>query len=186
MTGLYEYKPADYGNQEMHPAMVRAQIKASKILTEVKSVKCKEGVHIIVKTADELSAGDETILDEIIAAYDDEDYQKDFVAKLINNEELPSDYLEKRLTVSSTASGLVITTTIDELDVDDETTVEADSSLEKSVLISLCYNGVDGFYIAAFEKTDGLYSLEDEEDNLAQDISEWTDEANGDTLSEVE
>ncbi len=186
MAELYEYEPSDYGKQEMRPSMLQSQVKASAILTEIVSVNCKAGVRTVVKMADKLSAKDETILDEIIAAYDAKVYQEYFVAKLAKADALPSDYLKKRLDLSSTASGLVVTTTVDALSVDDETTAVADTSLTKYVLVSLYYTELDGFYIVAFEKTDGEYSFEDEDGDLVQDISEWYVVANGDTLVEVE
>ena len=99
---------------------------------------------------------------------------------------LPKNYASD-LKVTCTASGLVISTTVEELGIDDETTIVADALNTKYVLMSLIYNQTtDTFSIQAFEKTTGSYApLEDDEILVQQDIREWSVVANGDTLVEV-
>lgn len=113
------------------------------------------------------------------------DLLKERTEARLKTEVIPKDYVAN-LAVTSAASGLVITTTISELQITDETTVEADTSLTKYVILSLIYSDADGFQIKAYEKTDGDYAPLDADEYLVQqDISEWYVVANGDTLVEV-
>jgi hypothetical protein len=184
----YPYVSADYNDKTMHVAMLLRLIEASAIVTAVSSITCKAGDegNCTVWMAEPLSTEDKAILDGIISDYDDAGWTLFQAEKMLRQQVLPVDFM-KEFTISSTANGLVITTTINELGIDDETIVVADSSLTKYVLISLCYSEGDGFHVEAFEKTDGIYDLLAEGDYLVQqDISEWSVVANGDTLVEVE
>ncbi len=181
----YSYTASDLSNQTVYVSLLQSLITASAIVTDVQHLYSKGGA-CDVWMVDALSAGDETILDGVIAAYDAADQVKFRTEQMLKQKVLPANFLDK-LTVSSTAAGLVIDTTIAELAIDDETTVVADASLTKYVLISLCYNDTDGFHVEAYEKTDGEYdTIEDNEYAVQQDISEWSVVANGDTLVEVE
>jgi len=182
----YPYVPGDYGNQKMYVSMLREAVVASAIVTAVSDVFCKEGVRCTVWMEDQLSMADKAILDGLIASYDVADWPKFQTTKMLRDKVLPNNYVAE-LTMTSTADGLVVTTTIDELDIEDQTTVVADTSLTKYVLLSLCYSDAEGIHVEAFEKTDGMYDLLALGDYLIQqDISEWSVVANGDTLVKVE
>jgi hypothetical protein len=90
------------------------------------------------------------------------------------------------LLVTAVAAGLVITTNIEGLVVNDITTVVADLLLTKYVRVSYVYHeDSDTFSVEAFEKTDGEYALYDPPDYLVRELGEWYVVANGTNLVQV-
>jgi hypothetical protein len=178
----------DFPDQVVNTGVLGGQIRGSAIVAVL------EGVNMSV-VADQASCvfesqpsgGDITILDGLVAAHTQALITQKVTEQILKERVLPADYAHD-LTVESTASGLVITTTISELQINDQTTVTADPSLTKYVLISLIYDaGEDVFSVEAYEKTSGEYADLDADQYLVQqNISEWYVVANGDTLVEVE
>ena len=90
------------------------------------------------------------------------------------------------LTVTSVAAALVITTNIQNLVTDDETTVVADPDDEKFVKVCYVYNeDTDTFGIVAYEKTTGQYAALTPPEYLIRDIKEFSVGAAGTELVEV-
>lgn len=90
------------------------------------------------------------------------------------------------LAVSVTASGLVITTDIESLVDEDETTVVADGSNTKYVRLCYIYNAdTDVFSIAAHEKTTGEYAALTPPEYLVRELGEFSVVASGTELVEV-
>jgi len=188
MTVSRNYAITDFPNDIVAADVLKIQIEKSAISVELTGINVNEPANdceLIFET--EPTGADDTILDGLVADHTSALITKIKTGEILKAEILPPNYAAD-LTISSTAAGLVITTTISELDINDETTVTADASLTKYVLISLVYNKTtDSFGINAYEKTDGEYDpLDSDEYLVQQDISEWYVVANGDTLVKVE
>lgn len=90
------------------------------------------------------------------------------------------------LAVTAVVSGLDLTVNIESLVVDDVTSVVADSTDTKSVLVCYVYDeNLDTFSLQVFEKTTGLYADMLLEELLVRCLGEWQVVANGTELTEV-
>ncbi len=177
----------DFPDQVVASDVLEEQIRDSAIVAVLEGVNVSVGdnqASCIFETTP--SGGDITILDGLVAAHTQALITQKHTEELLKKLVLPANYASD-LDVSSTASGLVVTTTIAELQINDETTVTADPSETKYVLISLVYDEPqDLFEIMAFEKTTGEYAdLPADHYLVQQNISEWYVVAGGDTLVEV-
>lgn len=132
--------------------------------------------------ATDVDAAQEATVDGIIAAHDGEKLEAEFLLRRkIHGPDPLAGY-----TVSAVASGLTVTTTIDPLVVDDVTTVTADPTDTKYVLILYVFDeSLDVFALNAYEKTTGTYADLDEDEVLVSEIGEWSVVANGTELVEV-
>jgi len=177
----------DFPDQVVGSDVLEGQIKNSAIVAVLEGVNVSTEDNecaCIFETPP--SGGDVTILDGLVAAHTQALITQKHTEAILKERILPADYAHD-LDVESTAEGLVITTAIAELQITDETTVTADPSLTKHVLISLVYDEPgDVFEIMAFEKTSGEYAdLPAGHYLVQQDVSEWYVVAGGDTLIEV-
>jgi len=132
--------------------------------------------------AADLDAAQEATVDTIVGAHDGEKLEAEFLLRRkIHGPDPLAGY-----TVSTVVSGLSVTTTIDPLVVDDVTTITADPSETKYLLILYVFDeSLDAFTINAYEKTTGLYADLDDDEVLVAEIGEWSVVANGSELVEV-
>ncbi len=90
------------------------------------------------------------------------------------------------LSAEVAVSGLTLTCDIDNLVENDVTTVVADGTDTKTVMLCYLYNrDTDTLYMKAYEKTTGLYDDMLLEEELIRCFGQWTVVANGTDLVEV-
>ena len=90
------------------------------------------------------------------------------------------------LTTDVAISGLDITVNIESMVVDDLTSIVADPTDTKTVMVCYIYNTVtDVFTVAVYEKTTGLYADMLMEEDLVRCFGEWEVVAQGTVLTEV-
>ena len=127
----------------------------------------------------EMTQNEKDTKDAEMAAQAKADLEDGIKAKLFAD---PIEGLE--ITVST--DGLVITVDITDLIDNDQTTVTADQTDTKYVLVSLVYDSVgDEFIVAVREKTDGEYDDLADDEVLVGDLKEYSCVAQGTTLTEV-
>lgn len=100
-------------------------------------------------------------------------------------ENITADPLEG-LTVDIQVSGLSVTVNINSLVVNDVTTITADPTYEKFLMLCYVYDeGADTLSVNAYEKTTGLYADLTDDEIQVKHLGEWSTPANGTELTEV-
>lgn len=111
-------------------------------------------------------------------------------AKIVRESQVKANIVADPLegsAVTAVATGLSITVNINTmLVVNDITTVVADSSDIKFVMLCYVYNTTtDQLAVKAYEKTTGLYAALADDEQLVRHLGEWSVPANGTELTEV-
>lgn len=163
---------------------LRRQILAQTVLTKPLrnlSANWNAGT-IIARFEAALSPAEEAALNAVVVAHTGVEPAN--IQQLIKDR-LTSDLLSN-ITVTAVVTGLIITTNIEGLVVDDVTTVVASTTNTKYVRLSYVYNeSTDTFSVEAYEKTTGEYALYTPPEYLVRELGEWYVVANGVVLVKV-